>query len=483
MRFLLDTNVLIPLEDSSVFPPPGLFDFARLAQENGHQLVYHPASLEDIDEDRDEIRRKQTKNRFSRYIPLDNTTHCPWNTPETRRNDAADNDILYALECEAVHYLVTNDKGIHKKAALRRLQNRVFAVQAARDLLARLHEQVSIQLPNIQDVPLHSLIPFLEMAFFDSLRNDYVPFDNWFREKAKDGRRAWVYWDSPKKLGAVCIYARQENEDITKHGHILEGTSLKLCTFKVAPESQGRKVGELFLKAAFRYASDNKFEHIFIHGNAEKQSFLFDLLDDFGFKAHPHGYGSDVVYLKEQPVVPPSVSLSGFSNFDYLRAYFPHFRTGKEVKKYLVPIQPGYHDILFPDYPSRQSKLLNPEHTAGNAIKQAYLCHAHVKKIKSGDIVLFYRSKDEQVITSLGVVEHYEALESVEKIIDLVRRRTVYSMSEIKEMKKPLKVMLFRLVKHFTSPPSLSDVGITAPPQTIQEINDETFQRIIKSTI
>ena len=57
MRFLLDTNILIPLENSQVVLEESLAHFVRLANEHGHQLVYHPASEDDISRDTDLVRR------------------------------------------------------------------------------------------------------------------------------------------------------------------------------------------------------------------------------------------------------------------------------------------------------------------------------------------------------------------------------------------------------------------------------------------
>lgn len=223
MRFLLDTNILIPLEDSNVPLQPGLANFVRLAQEHGHPLVFHPASEEDINRDRDTDRRIRTQNRLAQYTRLDNVSNCPWNTSATNQNDACDNAILYALECDAAHYLVTEDREIHKKAVSRGLGNRVFAIQAADDFLRRLHEPTSARLPNIQDVPLHSLTRMLSDGFFDSLREGYPTFDTWFRDCARNDRRAWVYWAEPERLGALCVYARKENDDATGHGDVLHG--------------------------------------------------------------------------------------------------------------------------------------------------------------------------------------------------------------------------------------------------------------------
>lgn len=487
MRFLLDTNILIPLEDSQVSLPPGLASFVRLAQEHGHPLVFHPASEEDINRDRDEDRRKRTRERLAQYTRLDNVPDCPWNNPITSQNDACDNAILYALECDAAHYLVTDDRGIHRKAVSRGLGNRVFAIQAADDFLRRLYEPTTIRLPNIQDVPLHSLTPLLADDFFGSLREDYPTFEEWFRDCARNDRHAWVYWaDESERLGALCVYARKENDDATGHGDILPGASLKLCTFKVASDYRGRKIGELFLKTAFRYATENRLEHIFIHGDAGKQSFLFELLSDFGFTEFGR-YGNDVVYVKRHPVSAPEDATPDLSAFEYFRKYFPHFRHDGDVRKFIIPIRPEYHRILFSDYQSPadpQMALFDSIHTASNAIKQAYLCHAQLRQLNPGDVVLFYRSIDERAITSLGIVEQYEMLQEVNEIADRVRRRTVYSMSEIENMaRKPTKVMLFRLVKHFTHPPSFDWLKqnriVNGNIQTIREIDDDAYQRLI----
>ncbi|ADL54931.1 GNAT family N-acetyltransferase [Gallionella capsiferriformans] len=483
MRFLLDTNILIPLEDSRLPLSSNLANFVRLAREYGHQLVFHPASKEDISRDENHDRRLQTLERLAQYTCLEKVPTCPWNTPETGPNDKADNEILYALACDAADALITEDKGIQNKAKRQNLEARVYAIQTAEDLLRRLHETTSVHLPNIQEVPLHSLTPELEDNFFDGLRLDYPDFGTWFRAKAREQRKAWLYRNDDGKIGALCIYAHKENEIISDNDLVLNGASLKLCTFIVAPSCRGKKIGELFLKAAFRYATSNRLEHIFIHGNAEKQSILFELLTDFGF-VESGTYQGDIVYLKKQPeMIPEDVC----EPFEYCRRYFPHFRQDSSVRKFIIPIRPEFHRILFSDYDSpfdSQMALFESTYSVSNAIKQAYLCNAQIQSIKAGDIVLFYRSIDEQAVTSLGIVEHYESHQDVWKIVRQVRRRTVYSIEQIAELAcKPTKVMLFRLVKHFLHPPSIDWLQenhvVNGSIQSIREINDHAFQKLI----
>jgi L-amino acid N-acyltransferase YncA len=486
MHFLLDTNVLIPLEDSAIPLRDSLANFVRLANANKHVLVYHPASVEDIQEDKDEARRAHTLQRLRQYTMLEHRPACPWNTPSTKRNDAADNEILYALSLHAASALVTEDRQIHDKAKAKGLLDRVFTIQTAEDLLRRLHETVGVRLPNIEEVPLYQLTPLLTSPFFDSLRQSY-DFDQWFRRKSEQGCRAWVHWEARDRLGGICIFQRQDNERIAE-GITLEGAALKLSTFKVGDSCRGRKVGELFLKAAFKYASANRLRNIFIHGDEERHYFLFELLSDFGFEHvghHPAGGRHDAVYLKRHPVDPPPAD--ALPPFEYLRAYFPHFRQDSAVAAYVVPIRPQYHDILFPDFEgasTRQKKLFEQENYAGNAIKMAYLCKAQTKAMRAGDVLLFYRSGEEHALTSIGIVETYETLAEVDSIVARVKRRTVYSLSEIEKMAaKPTKVILFRFVRHLPRPLPLKELlssGIlSGAPQSITKIPHEKFTDVV----
>lgn len=290
LRFLLDTNVLIPLQDSYQVLEGNLANFVRLASIGGHQLMYHPANIADFERDTNSERRRRNLQRIRQYPSLRDPAPCIWNTPETSPNDACDNELLYALYCDAVHALVTEDRGIHAKARSRGLAHRVYTIQTAEDWLKRLHETQQIVLPNIQDAPLHSLTPELQTTFFDSLRAGYPPavgrdgFDEWFRRKAREDRRAWVYRDDCGALAAICIYQIQTDEVFNDTGEVLNGHALKLCTFKVGESVRGRKIGELFLKAAFRFASNNNCEHIFITANPESQDYLIRVLMDFGFE-------------------------------------------------------------------------------------------------------------------------------------------------------------------------------------------------------
>lgn len=481
LTLLLDTNVLIPLQDSYAILSESLANFHRLALVGGHHLLYHPASIADFERDPDLDRRSRNLQYIRRYPALDQPAKCPWNTPATSPNDACDNEILYALECDAAHALVTEDKGLLTKARVRGLGHRTYNIQTAEDWLRRLHQPHDVALPNIDNVPLHGLTPELSDTFFDSLREGYAGFNDWFRKKALEKRKAWVYRDELGVLGAICIYAVQTDEKITDDSTELGGKALKLCTFKVGQGVRGRKIGELFLKTAFRYGTENACEHIFIHADVEQHNYLINLLVDFGFEDRG-AYGSDRVFVKRHPITAPDDA--GMPPLEYIQRFYPHYQAGPHVRKFLVPIQQGYHRILFPDYDAIQSLLFVAGGSIGNAIKLAYLCHAASMKIRPGDVLLFYRTEDEQAVTSLGIVDQFAVLEDASKIAALVSRRTVYSIKEIEAMaSRPTKVILFRLVKHLIKPVSYqqlqNDGVVTGPIQSISNISDDKFSRVL----
>lgn len=396
---------------------------------------------------------------------------------EADENDRVDNEILYALYRDAANLLITEDRQIHAKAKLIGIDERVLYAQQAVAALERLHEQKRIDLPSIQDVPLHALD--LNDQFFDSIRANYQGFNKWFREKSREGRRGWVHYTPEGQLGALEIFKEESSPIVTSDKRGLPGRVLKLCTFKVAPVDRGQKVGELLLKAAFRYASQNNLESIYLTMYADKHDHLRDLCSDFGFYKYGVSNGEEV-FVKDHPVCAPRIG--DLSAFDYNRRFYPHYRDDPEIRKFIVPIRPEFHEILFPDAQLQESLFsANP---AGNAIKQAYLCHAPTGEIRPGDLLWFYRSRDLQAITSIGVVESVAEMDDVDKIVQMVAKRTVYSYQDIRAMaQKKTKVILFRQVQNLDREipfATLKSEGIVRGYiQTIRKIDQPQYEALL----
>ena len=170
------------------------------------------------------------------------------------------------------------------------------------------------------------------------------------------------------------------------------------------------------------------------------------------------------------------------------KTFYPSFYDGDQVKKFIVPILPVYHNKLFTDYSNRQITLAEYADefvVEGNTIKKAYLSHSNIKRMKRGDLILFYRSEDEQAITSLGVVEAvYSGVEDVGQILQLTGKRTVFSRGEIVKWVEhsPVSVFLFRHHFHLKSSIGLARLidsqVIKAAPQSAMEISNEEYARI-----
>lgn len=486
MRILLDTNIFISLEDSSSVLEANFSEFARLAISNRHQLLIHPSSRDDLERDQNDNRKQINLSKILKYPVLENP---PDPSPEEiddfglsnrTENDRVDNKILFAIYKDAANILVTEDRGIHKKAKRLQIEDRVHYIQQAAQSLYRLHQKAHVYLPNIKEISLHEID--LSMDFFDSLREDYKGFDEWYKRASREGRKAWTYRSEAGEFGAILIYKEEHNEIVTDDNMAIPGKSLKLCTFKVAENVRGRKIGELFLKAAFRYATANSIENIYITMRPEKHDFLEDLCVDFGFFKFG-GYQGDNVFIKNHPVKPPQAEDSDVSPLEYHKRYYPHFISDQRINKFIVPIKPVYHKILFPDNQDQLNLFTHSQ--AGNAIKLAYLCHARIGGISSGDILLFYRSEDKRAITSVGVAEYVHDFGDPSRIVQLVSKRTVYTFDEIVEMsQKRTKVILFRLASHLPSQLKynwlISNNVVNGPIQTIRRISHESFRKIIK---
>ena len=252
----------------------------------------------------------------------------------------------------------------------------------------------------------------------------------------------------------------------------------------------GYKIGELFIKLAIGYALLNNINEIYLTHFINQKDELISLIDEYGFK-HISDKGEEkkeAVFMKR--LVLPIDEIKTFSAHEISNGgIYPMYFDGQRVNKYIVPIRPEYHVRLYTDAPYRQTTI--EEHQGdliveGNTIKKAYLCHPRTKKIKKGDLLLFYRSHDQHAITSLGVVDSimYD-LTDPKEVQKHVGKRTVYSKNEIIEMtKKPVTVILFRHHFHFARPFTYSELikeGILfGPPQSISTISHENYRLIKK---
>ncbi|MFA4935309.1 MAG: hypothetical protein WC568_05690 [Candidatus Methanoperedens sp.] len=480
MKVIFDTNILIHIEDHKELSEK-LQDLLKLFRAYGHKEFIHPASLKDINNDKDENRKKVILSKIKGY-PVIETPPKATNDflslvrASSTSNDQNDAEILFAIQKNTADFLITEDYGLQNKAYRANLEDRVFSIDSALDYFKNLYARKVISHPLLKEDYLHNLD--IEDPFFDSLKEDYKEhkFREWFREKSIEGRKCWFYQEDDKIKALLML--KEEDEPIETSPQIPAGRRLKISTMKV--DLSGFKLGELFLKMAFQYCINNQIFETYLTHFRKEDDVLINLIENYGFESV--GFlkkNNEEVFLKK--LIPIEKNLSPVETS---KKYYPSFRDSPYVKKFLVPIMPDFHDRLFPDFSQRQMKITDYSeiNIPGNAIKKAYLSYSPIKKIRAGDLVLFYRSGDLKAVTAIGVVDQEPLhLNKADEIVRIVGKRTVYLETEIEEQaKKPVFVTMFRHHLFLPYPLNLDylrkhDIPV---PQSIIEITHRQYLAI-----
>lgn len=486
MRILIDTNILIYREDDSVISnliSHVLRNFSQLHT----QILIHPESKKDIQKDKNKRRRKIILSKVDAYPLLDLPPNYENNDGfinvvggDSRPNDRIDNAIIYAVYKDAVELLISEDEGVHKKAQRLGIRDRVLSLEEALELTQQLlKKDVSYSPPVVKEEYIYNLN--IDDPFFNSLKIDYSEFEEWLQKISREGRKCWVYYKDDLRIGALLIY-KFEDEPISSTPPLPRKKRLKICTLKVS--QIGYKMGEFFLKHSIHLAIRNNVEELYLTHFTIDNDPLISLIEEYGFVFTAKNDRGENVYIKELSVDKCALKLK--SSTEVAKLYYPFFKDNEDINKFIVPIQPQFHNRLFIeyDYPGKQltfNDFLGELIVEGNTIKKAYLCHSKHKQLRNGDILLFYRSTDRKELTSLGVVENvYRNLNDVNTIIKYVGKRTVYSIEDINSMAhKPVTVILFTwhidLKKTIPYGELLKKGILRGPPQSITCIKHTSY--------
>jgi len=484
MNFLVDTNILIPLEptkpDDLSDKTTEAVDFVHLLRQAGFQLIIHPIQKQDFQKDHDASRREMRNILLGKYIELRNppTTSLVFQEEiqniKPNSNDWVDFQLLVALERDAVDFLVTEDKGLRKLARRHDLADRVFDLSEAISRIKDLIGEPVPAPPAVRSVIAYELDE--SDPIFESFRDDYSPdFERWLTDCKRENRQAWII-EGDNEYAAVSIVNPE-----TKNHLDLEGKILKICTFKTSEKFSGRKYGELLLKTIFSYALSKKYDGLYVTVLPKLDS-LIAFFEDFGFHRIP-----DKTKRGEFKLTKPILSFATESSHeDELEPLDYHVRYGPTAIRidnsqvFITPIKPEFHRLLFPEE-ENQKELVTGFFPFGNSIRKAYLCNSSLKRIDKGDLLLFYRSGDIRGITSVGIVENILVTSSPDILTKFVLKRTVYSKKEIEEMcLKPVLAIQFRYSGLMRPPIKFDELKyeglISGPPQSIQSISKEKIE-------
>ena len=284
--------------------------------------------------------------------------------------------------------------------------------------------------------------------FFDSLREDYPGFVEWFADKSAAGESALVHRDE-EGIGAF-VYLKDENEPLELLDETLPAAPrLKIGTLKVANRAQGERLGEGAIGLALWRWRETGYDQVYITVY-EKHESLVGMLGKFGFKRAGTKDNGESVYVKDK------------RDLDYGNPYlsFPFINPGFEAAN-LLAINDGYHDELFP-YSELANEFQETFHSAAaNGVTKVYVGAAASMAVAPGHPVLIYRKYTgsggqrgyKSVVTSYGMVTDVATikrdgreLESFEVFKRRVKNKSVFTDKEIAERYRGRNLMVVEMV-------------------------------------
>jgi hypothetical protein len=496
MRVLLDTNILIYREARTAVRDD-IGDVFRWMDQLGHQKLVHPASVAEVRKHADAEVVRTLGIKLGSYGMLKTTAPDTPGVADLRESDRNENDevdtsLLAELAAGRVDALLTEDRGIHRKAARLGLSSSVFTIEAFLEkAVAENPELADYRVLAVQKSYFGEID--LSQTFFDSFRADYVRFDSWFNRKADE--IAYVCTGEDGELVAFLYLKREDRgEDYSDiRPPFRPGTRLKIGTFKVV--ANGFKLGERFLKIVFdnalKYGVDQIYVTMFRH--TPDQDRLYRLLEDWGFVHHGQkevqGGVEEVMVRDFRPAI----------DLDDPRRTYPY--VAANARKFIVPIYPAYHTELLPDSILRTESPLNfvENRPNRNAISKVYVSRSLERSLRTGDIIVFYRTRSgdgpawyTSVATTIGVVQDVvDDIGKLEEFLEACRKRSVFTNEELQKQwdwrryPRPF-VVNFLYVYSLPRRPNLEELSeegiIREAPRGFEPLTDRAFTKLLEIT-
>jgi hypothetical protein len=403
-------------------------------------------------------------------------------------NDRNDTLLVNELYANRVDVLISEDRGLHKKALTLGIADRIFTIDAFLEkVLAENPELVNYRVLAVKKVAFGNVD--LRSPFFDSFRDDYGgdAFDRWFNKKADEP--AYVCYEGAELVAFLYLKVEGPGEN---YGDIeprfKPKRRLKIGTFKV--ELNGYKLGERFLKIVFDNAIVQRVDEIYvtIFPRTIEQQRLIKILEDFGFEGHgtkTNAYGMEAVYARD---------MSPSFNTGDPKLTFPYISMSSRA--FIVPIYPQYHTSLLPDSILRTespSSFIEQE-PHRNAIRKVYVSRSVFRDLHRGDTIAFYRTGGYYagVVTTIGIVDGiYQQIRDETHFISLCRKRSVFTDKELSgqwNYRPGLRPFIVGFLYAYSLPkrPILKELiengivrDIESVPRGFERITPEQFSKIL----
>jgi len=325
----------------------------------------------------------------------------------------------------------------------------------------------------------------LKDSFFNSLKQDYEEFSNWFFKKANE--KAYVFKNEDDSIDGF-LYLKVETGEIEDVEPVLPmNHRLKIGTFKINAHST--RMGERFIKKTLDHALYQKVNEVYVTIFPHHFQ-LVNLFSKYGFQEvakKKTDNGTELVLVKKMG------NIRGNVHLDYPYVNGAH-------RKYILSLYPQWHTRLLPD------SILNNEnpdavindisHT--NSIHKIYLTAMDgVENLQPNDILMIYRTSDgkgpahyRSVATSVCVVEEVKNINQFPDENSFLEYSSSYSIFTEQELKKfyaykkyPTVIKFsynLALTKKVTRGQMMEELGINAPYWGFFQLTDKQFAGIIE---
>ncbi|HEV7337590.1 MAG TPA: GNAT family N-acetyltransferase [Bosea sp. (in: a-proteobacteria)] len=323
----------------------------------------------------------------------------------------------------------------------------------------------------------------LDNPLFNSLKDQYKEFIEWFKKKAKENAYT-INSEDGDLIGFVYLKIEDGSVDDVEPA-LPRARRLKVGTLKI--EAHGTKLGERVIKKIFDHAFEEGASEIYVTVFAEHEG-LIKLFERYGFEKKAQKRTENGV---EEVLIRDLKTLNSDTSKNY-----PLIVT-KTAKKYLLAIYPEYHTKLFPDSILKtEDPNIIEDVSYTNTIHKIYIAKLALTRLKPGDIVVIYRTTDivgrarfRSVVTSVCVVEEVKSrkdFRNADEFVAFSLPHSVFSEPELRDLfasggaiyaARMTYNAAFR--KRTIRGTLLDDVGISEHPRwDLRELSDEQFQRI-----
>lgn len=502
MKVLLDLDIIIYKENMEVSNYSIVHLFYWLDKLKCSKYI-HPYSLSEVIEKID-IKKKEKFNQKLEYNIIEKVIKPSeeflnlFKIKSTLRRDKINKFLLYEVYSGRVDILITENRSLIEEASNIGLKNKVYSINSFISECTSKHPGF-IQYNTLEVKNTHFDKVDVNDPFFDSFRESYVGFNEWFSKK----RNEEVYIcnsDEGKILGFLYLKLEGYDENYDDISPKFEPKNrLKVGTFKV--ESTGFRLGERFIKIIFDNALERNVDEIYVtlYTDREELEALGALLERWGFTQwgvkNSQGNEKECVLIKR---------LKYFDSNLSVRENFPNIKYHQR-NKYILPIYGKYHTALLPDAKLKNEKEIiftnkNPKDKAHRyALQKIYISWAYcANQAKPGDLLLFYRPGEEKnkkytsVITSIGMVHEIINIISLDQLLNMCKNRSVFSIKELEQFwynkRENLTIIKFIFVKSLSKKIILKylyEKGIVLEgkgPRPFTSLTDAQYNEIIEES-